>query len=585
MSPRSGEVELRLSTFQTFILGPVLKKKARMENENSRKRFVLLVGAFAFLATAVITFLVYSAPNRVGTDQTMYLQAADLMFSGLQPYVDFIDYNPPLIIYLSLIPVLISKLSGFKVIFTAVGLVLVLLTLCAFLLGHVLYFSNKFKERDFGILIFCYFFLSVVALLLRCFGQREHLFALAFIPYIFLRLFRCEAGNEIGSQKHRVIAIAIGLICGVMASLKPHFIFTVLVFEVCHYILHKNRRFYFNAEIISGFFMVFAYSIHFLFLPNSIKIGFFDELLPLVIKNYTSTNTTSYDLMIQSIFGNIEILFFGIIVVLIYRNSSVFFKKIIFIFGSITLASWTMYLLQGKGWNYHQIPTHYFVIIFSALAAIECLNHREKYFKKQILLISLSIGAVFCAFFMNYYPFYSWIPAFNFHRHITFGKDAAEILSSAKQYLSKGDHVVVFSPHPKYFYPNGVYMGYFPGTRYLFMFPLSYFNNRHLVDEKADYQYRTLNHMPPDEQKFVTQIEEDIEKFKPEMLVFPSATTEPKFLPSNFNVLKYFQVSGSFAKWQNDYLSVIARQDLVIYIRKNRQSAAITTMLMLPKGI
>ncbi len=69
----------------------------------------------AVSGTAVLTLVAIvgsiSHPLLGQPDQCMYLSMADLLMAGRLPYVDCFDNNPPLIIYLGVIPMVVAKLS------------------------------------------------------------------------------------------------------------------------------------------------------------------------------------------------------------------------------------------------------------------------------------------------------------------------------------------------------------------------------------------------------------------------------------------------------------------------------------------
>jgi hypothetical protein len=68
----------------------------------------------------------FSTPLSINWDNSMYLQYAQLLLQGQTPFVDFTDVNPPLIIYLSVLPVFISNLVNVHVIIIAKWVMLAL---------------------------------------------------------------------------------------------------------------------------------------------------------------------------------------------------------------------------------------------------------------------------------------------------------------------------------------------------------------------------------------------------------------------------------------------------------------------------
>ena len=104
-----------------------------------------------------------------------------------------------------------------------------------------------------------------------------------------------------------------------------------------------------------------------------------------------------------------------------------------------------------------------------------------------------------------------------------------------------GDKVVVFSPDPALSYPGFVERGLLPGTRYLMMYPLAFF------DQTGD----------PREQKFVEDVAEDLYKNKPRFLYFPVSRSH---LPAGFNIFDYARrASGWVQSHQGPISSGLAK--------------------------
>src|ERR1700679_1637233 len=68
------------------------------------------LAAVGFLIASLLYKLRY--PLEINTDNAVYLAVAQLLLGGKQPYVDFYDTNPPLIMYLNVIPAAIGNWLG-----------------------------------------------------------------------------------------------------------------------------------------------------------------------------------------------------------------------------------------------------------------------------------------------------------------------------------------------------------------------------------------------------------------------------------------------------------------------------------------
>ena len=61
---------------------------------------------------AVLFYVLITHPLRINHDVAILLQTGQLLWEGKIPYVDFIELDPPMIMYLNTIPIMISKAFG-----------------------------------------------------------------------------------------------------------------------------------------------------------------------------------------------------------------------------------------------------------------------------------------------------------------------------------------------------------------------------------------------------------------------------------------------------------------------------------------
>ena len=70
----------------------------------------------SLLALLVLLPLALLNASHLSPDCAIYLDCAQRILAGQLPYVDFWDPNPPLIMYLSVPPVLLAKYTGLSVV-------------------------------------------------------------------------------------------------------------------------------------------------------------------------------------------------------------------------------------------------------------------------------------------------------------------------------------------------------------------------------------------------------------------------------------------------------------------------------------
>ena len=72
---------------------------------------------FSVLCSISFAYIIYY-PLSTNLGSAMYLQAGQMLLEGQMPYVDFVDINPPLIIYVSAIFAGLARLVNVHIITT-----------------------------------------------------------------------------------------------------------------------------------------------------------------------------------------------------------------------------------------------------------------------------------------------------------------------------------------------------------------------------------------------------------------------------------------------------------------------------------
>lgn len=504
---------------------------------------------------SIIAYFRY--PLEITIDPAMYLQAAELLLQGKKPYIDFIEINPPLIFYLNLPAVVLAKWTGLSSIVTFKVLFLGFLALMGGCLVRILRMHPLVSRAQGKAIVICYFLLPIALLFTKSAGQREHLFMTAFIPFFFMRTL-----NLVRPQPLSGMAVLLSLCCAVMACLKPHFVFIVFSLEVCiAWLLHSTNTLR-QKEVYIFVAVVTLYVAHFLALPLDVRQVFFHELLPEVVAHYGSFGRTLKNLLLFRwyywVFATLNV------VLLILLSQDRKNRKMIWALAAFGFASVAAYFTQGKGWFYHYIPLIYSTVfsfpwIFSGLKSAN-----TKWLR--------SLCGLFLCFTMYYSGFiiYKTVKGLINPRYMVslanFG--IAPVRTVVETYSKSGDAIVILSPSPIYSYPLFLLLGRYPGTRYLFHFPMSFYNSPLAVDQSKPYPYKNREDMPAAEVRYLEQIQSDIQIQKPELIMFTKLRNEYDFLPRNFDSFQYFNVNGLWSALKSDYILVAETSELKAFQKK-----------------
>jgi len=157
-------------------------------------------------------------PRAFNHDVGWVLVAAERVLGGAEYGRDWLDPNPPGIFWLSAIPVAIARALGAAPI-AAFDALVALATLASLAACHRILARGWPALGAPARLALCGLFGTLLTLLPGYdFGQREHLVAIATLPY-WLAAARALAGRPLGTRA----AIAVGLIAGTGLAIKPFF--------------------------------------------------------------------------------------------------------------------------------------------------------------------------------------------------------------------------------------------------------------------------------------------------------------------------------------------------------------------------
>jgi hypothetical protein len=188
------------------------------------------------LAGAMVALALGAAASRVTpSDVGIYLYAAARILDGDRLYRDFVEINPPLIVWLNVPAVLLARWTGFSDAAAFRLLAAALLAGCIVLCERSLRLivSDRATARCFLLLLW----LVLFPLVWIDYGQREHLLLGLMLPYLVLAAARAE--NRYPSTPERLL---IGGLNGIGIVLKPHFALVWITIEAYRWRRSADRR-------------------------------------------------------------------------------------------------------------------------------------------------------------------------------------------------------------------------------------------------------------------------------------------------------------------------------------------------------
>jgi hypothetical protein len=291
--------------------------------------------------TAALGFVLFATLRCPMKDDIAWLlYVARECLAGRRLYVDLIEVNPPMIVWVLALPTALSSALGVAAKLVAVPF------FAACMLGSAGWCAKLL--RGYGQLGTAPFHLfAVIGMVLLAlpgpeFGQREHLLVAAALPY--LCIFACSLDS---ARTHPVDETIAGILAGIGCALKPQFLLAFALLEIIGRL--KGLRLLRRMTISAAATMLLYVAVLCLFYP-----AYFTSAIPLGIALYGASDVGWLQLLSDS-----RAVLLGDAVALalcwIYRRktcaSALPLTLSVFAAGAILV-----WLLEDKSWFYHRLP-------------------------------------------------------------------------------------------------------------------------------------------------------------------------------------------------------------------------------------
>jgi hypothetical protein len=499
----------------------------------------------------------------LGWDPAILLDCARLILRGWMPYVDYVEINPPMAHYINVIPVYLASVLHLGIPTTFNGLVLVL---SAYSAAALLYLLSRLTP------VFSLpsrLFLAAVCLMFSLwvltkgeFGQKDHLFALAYIPWLYCRVIRHGRGGV-----PSWVGIVIGLIGTPLFLLKPHFCFIVAIMEAWLLLLSRRFSLLWSPEIFALGGWVVAYAVHFCFLPSEMRDALFWRWLPFIIANYDV-----YDYPIRLFFWSylskfwlVQIFVMVSALVLIVkpwlpRNWKLQLHGLV----ASTLLAWGIFVAQHKGWTYHLLPAILLEMLLAATILIMALEAEPvmTWLSNVRLDIRRALFLLVCICF----SLLSLSMAYTLFQSGKIPDSVNDFVRLIDQKVPPDEKVAFISTSVTPAYPTLIYAKRLPGTRFLQAFPIAYLYKGVSPRSDGSPPYRSPSEATPEERRFLKELGSDILNRRPK-LVFIDNGEHCQACPKGFQVEGYLEHAGWLKRFMKDYRRTESLHDFAVYTR------------------
>lgn len=515
---------------------------------------VCLLGVLAMIA---------AAPLRTFHDNIIFLAMGRSLLGGAVPYVDFFEINFPLIMYLSIIPVVIADLLAVNPVPVSVIMVYALVLGAAgvsrFLLAR---YVAPFGRPLASIVTLGFALHTVSVYLLYEYGQREHIFILLYFPWFLLRWIRWRDTGSV-QPVHPALAVMLGVLAGIGLCIKPHYLIISAAVELFWLITRRDARRLLRPEVIACGVFGLAYAAHFFLVPD--MLARYMEILRFVSQGGYRAYGDHQPL--DLVFRQLSLVILGLMPFAIQREPDTPALDLTRALGILILSSVLTYELQGRGLWYHLVPG-----VFGAvqLVGIEVMRRsdlglsglRQPPSADSAMKLANTAGVVAaCVLLVGAFLWRSKLtPAtIGTLRQVYSDPDIAEVITANSQ---EGDRIFVASTSLA-LYGTAIQTGRditpYIGADVVYM---SLFG----VEEPTE-AYRPEYAVHPEVSQYLAQIGQDIAAYEPSLIILDDHEGRIG-LPKTFSLADFLQSRGFVAQHITPAYIQAGRQAGFIFYRR-----------------
>lgn len=233
------------------------------------KRLLILICSFFLAINLCLTTQTY-----ICGDASWLMEASKRLLAGGSYSHSFIETNPPLILFIYAIPVLLTSWIGSlasNFLLFIYGIIALSLMVCYAMLKRLMP-----NDRVALILFFSGLAFSDLIVPVHEFGQREHLTLLLIMPYLLM------SSSLNTSAFPARLRYTVGLMAGIGFAIKPHFLVPLCLILSWQVFKKRGVLSCFNIENVSLFAIMFLSWLAALIITPD----YFSFMLPLVFKFY-----------------------------------------------------------------------------------------------------------------------------------------------------------------------------------------------------------------------------------------------------------------------------------------------------------
>lgn len=492
--------------------------------------------------------IIVQANTMLNFDVSWLMKAADQLLRGKHYYVDFIETNPPLILYIYMPAVVLAKIMhlSYAVAFKLYTFVVIagIIFSCNVLMQYI--FEHKDNNIRYGLLVAITFTLALMPG--YSFGEREHFAIMLTLPYLFLLNLRLS-----NKTLNYSLIVLVGIIAGIGFAIKPHFLFALIACEL--FFIYKKRSLFacFRLETMVIVLVISLYLVSlFLLTPNYLL-----KVWPLVYHLYFVAAKEPFGAML----AQLGIVFWLVVVgFYCFLYEKIRYKNLAEILLFASIGYLIAYFVQHTTWYYHLLPALVIITILAVLFLCERLfdlmdNYQVNVgWRSIILLILLQISLLV-------------FPVMSTVRRIAMGVISNKHVQTNKLFIYARQHmykqkVYIFAlqiPMISYLLDNAyaVSASRFPSQ--LFMPGLIFLSNQ----TNLNTLQKSL--LSKQKQEIINIVVADLQKHQPKFILVDMRKRNLYPNKQQFNYIKFFSQDPRFYKFFKNYKYLTTLEHFDVY--------------------
>ena len=312
---------------------------------------------FSFILVCIVAGILHHY-QWISWDVSWLLEVTRRMFDGGQYGRDFIETNPPLILYIYSLPVWLShyvsladyslaRLEGYVIAACSLGL--------SFHLYRLIFTEKSRQLAWLFIVTLAFVFLVLPA---GQFLQRENLLIMLSMPYLILVALRLKDVSPSG-----FVACTSGLLAAVAFAIKPYFFVLPIILELLVQWRKKGKIKLFRGEnwMMAAIIVLYLLSIYWFF-PSYFKL-----LFNLILPYYKYFAVMPLSVLIANYYVVLCVL---VILICLFLKKHQTYPELVIVYAVAAMVSLLVYLFTGQEWYYHLLPMFSYSVVLLVLNLI-----------------------------------------------------------------------------------------------------------------------------------------------------------------------------------------------------------------------